>query len=53
MATIKIHNWKVADEDDTNALVFVPPEYHQPIGKFLSGGTRVTALSTPVVCVLI
>ena len=28
MATIKIHNWKVTDEDDTNALVFVPPEYH-------------------------
>ena len=28
MATIKIHNWKVADEDDTNTLVFVPPEYH-------------------------
>ena len=28
MATIKIHNWKVTDEDDTGALVFVPPEYH-------------------------
>ena len=28
MATIKIHNWKVVDEDDTNALVLVPPEYH-------------------------
>ena len=28
MATIKIHNWKVVDEDDTGTLVFVPPEYH-------------------------
>lgn len=28
MATLKIHNWKVVDEDDTNTLVFVPPEYH-------------------------
>ena len=28
MASIKIHNWKVADKDDTNTLVFVPPEYH-------------------------
>ena len=28
MTTIKIHNWKVVDEDDTNTLVFVPPEYH-------------------------
>ncbi len=28
MATIKVHNWKVVDKDDTNALVFVPPEYH-------------------------
>ena len=28
MATIKIHNWKVAEEDDTNSLVFIEPEYH-------------------------
>ena len=28
MATIKIHNWKVVEEDDTNALVFIEPEYH-------------------------
>lgn len=28
MATIKIHNWKVTETDDTNALVFIPPEYH-------------------------
>ena len=28
MATIKIHNWKVTEADDTDALVFIPPEYH-------------------------
>lgn len=28
MATIKIHNWEVAEADDTGALVYVDPEYH-------------------------